>query len=235
MPNINRSQLIPFFALGIFTACVPVENGEQASFSGQCPSLPTMALLPENIESVDPLGEPIERQGSIDQTAIGYQFTGKEGDELDYAIDSELCLWIFAPNNQLVTTTTLPMDGNYVIQIQPKVKKEDFNLSFRLQRPNYFASQSFPQTICGDQKPQASGVDSVQFYPVNISYSPSSLQFAITNYCGDAYQKTESSTGNKLIQISSFLSQEKAQEFADFVNERMNGAVVGEPTTIYLR
>jgi hypothetical protein len=194
-----------------------------------------MALLPENIESVDPLGETIERQGSIDQTAIGYQFTGKKGDELNYAIDPELCVWIFAPNNQPVNSTTLPMDGDYVVQIQPKLKKEDFSLSFRLQRPNYFSSQSFPQATCGDQKPQASGLDSVQFYPVNISYSPSSLQFAITNYCGDAYQKREPGTGNQLIQISSFLSQEKGQEFADFVNERMDGAFVGEPTTIYLR
>ena len=235
MSNINRFQLIPFLALGILTACVPMKNGEQTSVSGPCPSSPTMALLPENIESVDPLGETIERQGSIDQTAIGYRFTGKEGDELNYAIDPELCVWIFAPDNQPVNSTTLPMDGNYVIQIQPKAKKEDFSLSFRLQRPNYFASQSFPQATCGDQKPQASGLDSVQFYPVNISYSPSSLQFAITNYCGDAYQKREPGTGNQLIQISSFLSQEKAQEFADFVNERMDGAFVGEPKTIYLR
>ncbi|UAJ72056.1 hypothetical protein IQE94_13215 [Synechocystis sp. PCC 7339] len=235
MLNFKRFYSLLFLALGILTGCVPMENSEQNSALTQCPPNPTIALLAENIELVDPLGESVERQDSIHQTAIGYQFTGKEGDELDYAIDPGLCLWIFAPNNQLVTTTTLPMDGNYVIQIQPKLKKEDFNLSFRLQRPNYFASQSFPQTTCGDQKPQASDVDSVQFYPVNISYSPSSLQFAITNYCGDAYQKTEPDTGRKLVQISSFLSQEKAQEFADFVNERMNGTVVGEPTTIYLR
>jgi hypothetical protein len=213
----------------------------------QCPSEPTSSLLAENIEFVDLINNELTQlSGVATQDSMGYQFFATAGQTLQYETDQELCIWLYSPDNQLLKSETLPLDGNYIIQISSRKQQQQFELSLGLNidnannqssktpTTNQFAQVNFPQGSCGDDKPNDPNLTSVDFYPINIPYSDETLEIVTQNFCRDAYQKTDRSTGDKIIQVASFTEKSKAQEFVDFIGETMTGAYVGNPTTIYL-
>jgi len=213
----------------------------------QCPSEPNSTLRSENIEFVSLVNNELTQlSGAATQDSMGYQFIAAAGQTVEYKTNQELCIWLYAPDNQLVQSKTLPLDGNYIIQISSPKKRQEFELSLGLDvdtaskqssktpATNQFSQTDFPKSSCGDEKPNDSNLASVDFYPVNIPYSDENLAIVTGNFCRDAYQKKDESTGDKMIQVSSFIEKTKAQEFADFLGEKITGAYVGQPTTIYL-
>jgi ARC6-like, IMS domain len=49
---------------------------------------------------------------------IGYKFTAKKGQVINYKIDnSKMCEWLYDPDNQIVKETTLAKDGIYMLQL----------------------------------------------------------------------------------------------------------------------
>lgn len=214
--------------------------------ASDCSMKPNTVLHPEQIKPLTLTDKLIEISGVAIQDAIGYQFFAQAGQTIQYKTDQELCIWLYTPDNQILEETTLPLSGNYILQIVTKGQSKEFKLSLGLDvksiskespeisSSTLFSQQDFPKDRCGDDMPTDSNITSVQFYPVNISYSPENLDFIRANFCRDAYQKRDKSTREKLIQISSFTDQNKAQEFANFVESKVSGVTVGLPTTIYL-
>jgi hypothetical protein len=213
----------------------------------QCPGEPTNPLRAENIEFVNLVNnEFTQLSGVATQESMGYQFFATAGQTLQYETNQELCIWLYSPDNQLLKSETLPLDGNYIIQISSRKQQQQFELSLGLNidtasnqsaktsTTNQFAQADFPQSSCGDDKPNDPNLTSVDFYPINIPYSDETLEIVTQKFCRDAYQKTDRSTGDKIIQVASFTEKSKAQEFVDFIGETITGAYVGNPTTIYL-
>jgi hypothetical protein len=97
---------------------------------------------------------------------------------------------------------------------------------------NPFDSVSFPKASCGDEMPTNGTTDTVNLYPVFVDYSDSNLQTIKANYCGDALKITTKDQGKKAIQVGSFTSEERANQFKDFLARKLSNinADVGEPT-----
>ena len=246
---------LPMITLMLMQGCSStssVPGGSKSSSITGCPEKPTTELRIDNIKPLNFTDQPLEISGFVSQKSIGYQFSGKSGQTIQYKTDQEICIWIYSPDNQLLKSEILPVDGNYIVQIEKNKKEQDFKLVMGLdinlapeksissnQSPvetsnNSFSQEEFPKDTCGDGKPSYSNITSIQFYPVNIPYSPENLELVRSNFCQDAYQKRDKSTGEKLIQMSSFTDQGKAQEFVQFINTKISGASVGQPTTVYL-
>ncbi len=87
-------------------------------------------------------------------------------------------------------------------------------------------SYNFPMSSCGDPDPP--GVNT--WYPVFVNNSEQILRRLRFQYCGDAFRKYSEQRGRTYIQAASFLSQAKAQEFANFMQTEVGSGEVGDIT-----
>lgn len=80
------------------------------------------------------LNKPIRESGSLKSGQdIGYSFNGSSGGQLKYGI-SGVCVWVYTPNNEILTGPDLPIVGKYVVQIsalnqEQNTTKFDLDLS----------------------------------------------------------------------------------------------------------
>ncbi|MEO0687792.1 MAG: hypothetical protein AAFY76_22745, partial [Cyanobacteria bacterium J06649_11] len=94
-----------------------------------------------------------------------------------------------------------------------------------------FDSASFPKDTCGEQQPANEKTDTLTFYPVFVNYSEDNLQAIKDNYCRDAFKKFREDNGKEAIQVSSFISKERANQFTEFLENKLGNvnAELGKP------
>ncbi|MBL1208727.1 hypothetical protein [Geminocystis sp. GBBB08] len=209
-----------------------------------CFSQNKLELTENKVKSLDFQNSSIKQSGLIKQgEKIGFSFTASSGDKFEYQTESSnICIDIYAPNNQLIKDINLPLDGKYHIEVYLPQGSQSFEINFSLNKETNLSDNNkdnytwnltnFPQSTCGDQKPSDSSVYPVNFYPVNIPYSEEYLNMIRNNFCQDSYQKRDKINGEKVIQIASFLSEDKALSFAKFISATIPNANVGEPTKV---
>ena len=137
------------------------------------------------------------------------------------------------------TSATLLEDDLVKLSSQIALRiAEDKNLATK--RPNSDSSSnlasnpfhrvSFPQASCGDSLPTDKNAYPINFYPVYIKANDSNLQKVKSQFCRDAYTKKRKDTGQKAIQVGSFISEEKAKDFKDFMLQKFGSGEIGQPT-----
>ncbi len=97
---------------------------------------------------------------------------------------------------------------------------------------NPFESEAFPKATCGDSLPTNPQSYPLSFYPVFIDYSASNLRQINVRFCQDAYRMTREANNKVAIQVASFTSPGRAEEFRAFLASRFGNAEVGEPRII---
>jgi hypothetical protein len=95
-----------------------------------------------------------------------------------------------------------------------------------------FDSVSFPKITCGDSLPDNPNAYPVTFYPVFIDYTESIFQSVTSEFCQDAIKKFREVAGKDAIQVASFTSLERANQFEKFMKKKFGSGQVGEPTLI---
>lgn len=224
----------------------------------ECPQAPNETLIPENVKTISIDGQQIKESGIV-QTgrAVGYSFIGKKNQQLRYLTTAGICMWIYSPDNEVITNTTLPQDGKYTAQITTLQGSKTFDIEIGLDvkaasasvpppQPvpvqstpipsSYSFSQSdFPQVSCGDSRPNDPNAYPVRFYPVKIPYSEAHLSKVRALFCTDALKISNKKTNIAWIQVASFNDLQQARAFAKFVGTEINGAIVGEPTLLELK
>jgi hypothetical protein len=199
--------------------------------------------------------------------SVGYTFEAKAGQKLKYQTDTDICIWVYTPDNQVVSSKDLPQTGRYTIQVSAPKGSKTFELNMSLETATaeisrsstaapasqstetssaststnavsstalpQFSKSDYPQSVCGDPIPTSPNVYPVNFYPVNIPYSEENLAKVHAYFCRDAFPKLSKDTGDKVIQVVSFTSLDKARAFANLVKLEIRGATVGSPTTVY--
>jgi hypothetical protein len=101
-----------------------------------------------------------------------------------------------------------------------------------LSSSNSFESEAFPKATCGDSLPTNPQSYPISFYPVFIDYSESNLRQINVQFCQDAYRITREANNKVAIQVASFTSPGRAEEFRAFLASRFGNAEVGEPRII---
>jgi hypothetical protein len=213
---------------------------QNSAVSDKCPDQPIQSLQSSNVKSIT---LPAKLSDTASQEVqLGYTFEAKTGQKINLRNIDKLCVWIYSPDNQLLSGENLPKTGKYTVQIASKKdsKKLDIDIGFNdvylattpssTPQANFtFARSDYPKPSCGDSLPNDPKFYPISFYPVEAPYSTSNLDKIRANFCRDAFQKT--SEGIKLVQIASFTSKEKAQAFSTLVKSIVNGVKVGTPTT----
>jgi len=95
-----------------------------------------------------------------------------------------------------------------------------------------FDNDSFPKATCGDLLPKNIQDFPVNFYPVFVAPTTETLQYAKNNLCRDAYSMTRKDIGQRAVQVASFNSYERAEQFSQFLQKKVGSGEVGQPSRI---
>lgn len=242
-------KVLVCFMLLILAGCssaVKSANTISSSISNKCPDRPEASLSSDRVKSVYFGSQTVKETGVVspgkDQ---GYAFEAKAGQQISYRTNQNICTWVFTPNNEIVNSTNLPLDGKYTMQVAAltgsttfeiemglgeleRVSKSNIN-SFATQRYR-FSSSDFPKSSCGDPLPSDPRDYPVTFYPVFIPYNETNLDKARSLFCQDSLKVRRKDTKEIAIQVASFNDEEKSKEFASFINSEIIDAEVGQPT-----
>jgi len=97
---------------------------------------------------------------------------------------------------------------------------------------NQFDKVSFPKESCGDELPKTTNSYPVNLYPVFIKYTEINWNTIKSNYCKDALSTEREGNGEKVVQVASFTSKERAQEFKDFMVRKLGSGDIGKASVI---
>jgi len=146
-------------------SCQKVENNP---ISSVCPEKPISQLKTENVKKIDLTEKLITESGQLSQgTMLGYSFSGKVNQKLVYKTSQDICIWLFTPDNQLLTSnaTELPSNGQYILQVSSRQGAQSFDLELGLSYPQ--DSSTSPKTISPEQS--ISPEKSIENYYKNIN------------------------------------------------------------------
>ncbi len=146
------SKTLLYFALLTTSSCqqlsqlssiLPSSSSLPASSSGGCPEKPTGDLDSKNVKQLSISStETIQESGQARAGKyIGYAFEAQSGQELSYRTKDNICVWVYAPDTQLLTTKNLTQNGKYIIQISAPQGSTSFSLEMTL---GSFAAVSSP-------------------------------------------------------------------------------------------
>jgi serine/threonine-protein kinase len=99
---------------------------------------------------------------------------------------------------------------------------------------NPFASEDFPKATCGDAMPTDPAAFPVEFHPVFVPQENRNLRRIRAQFCEDAIAVTRKDTAERAIQVASFTSLERAEQFQQLLDEEFDNVEVGE-ATVYER
>lgn len=148
-------------------------------------------------------------------------------------ISSAISILVFTAcqGNKDVSEDTLGITGSSESS-EVSSSKEDENQSMADER-EVLEENIFPKSTCGDTAPDDPGQYPVTFYPVVITNtSEETLRNVREYFCEDAYEKVDNQTGEAIIQVASFVSQENASDFISRLDKDISSGKVGAPVII---
>ncbi|MFL0603965.1 ARC6/PARC6 family protein [Cylindrospermopsis raciborskii] len=101
--------------------------------SPSCPDKPIVSLNAKNVEKLTFNQGRINKSNQVSvEQHVGYTFAAIAGDKLSYSTDSDVCVWVFTPDTELVKGKDLPKSGQYTIQVGAPQGVKNFNLEVGL-------------------------------------------------------------------------------------------------------
>ena len=129
-------KLILFSTLLLIGGCQSLPKVSQQTLQAStvptgCSEKATNVLTkPETIELNS---QSVTKSGQISAAkSIGYTFAAQAGQKLSYRTQDDICIWIYTPENQLLTSGEIPQSGKYILQVSAPRGSTTFNLEMSL-------------------------------------------------------------------------------------------------------
>lgn len=98
-----------------------------------CSDKPTVSLNAKNVEKITFNQGRISKSNQVSvEQHVGYTFAAIAGDKLSYSTDSDVCIWVFTPDTEIVKGKDLLKTGQYTIQVGAPQGVKNFNLEVGL-------------------------------------------------------------------------------------------------------
>ncbi|WP_144017630.1 hypothetical protein [Planktothrix sp. PCC 11201] len=99
----------------------------------QCGEQPSGNIASSNIKLINLTAINTKESGQIRQGSyLAYQFPAKAGQQLNYRTEDNLCIWVYAPDRQLIKTKDLSQTGQYTIVLTALKGATTFDLKMSL-------------------------------------------------------------------------------------------------------
>ncbi|BAY80458.1 hypothetical protein NIES25_69460 (plasmid) [Nostoc linckia NIES-25] len=127
-------KLIIYSTLLTLLGCQNVGNSSYSiASSNGCPEKPTISLRQNDVQEILLNEQTVTKSGQANANkAIGYKFQGESGQKLSYSTDADICIWLFAPDNEIITTRDLQKTGKYILQVSAPQGSKSFDLKMSL-------------------------------------------------------------------------------------------------------
>lgn len=114
------------------TSNISIEPASAAS--QECPNQPEDALNSANVKAISLSEKPLSESGVAKKgNSQGFIFEARSGQKFNYRTESDICVWVYSPNNQLLNSQDLPTDGKYTIQIAVPQGSKTFEIAMSLE------------------------------------------------------------------------------------------------------
>ncbi len=151
--------LLSLLLLSIYGCSSPGKDsvGQPA---GECPERPANSLTKKNIQKVT-LNSQISKESGIARKnkSIGYTFDAQKGQKLTYNTDEDVCVWVYAPDNELLNSAVLPINGKYTIQVSSPKGSKTFELAMGL---DVSKSSTSPTTTSNNTSDNSSSIQPLE-------------------------------------------------------------------------
>ncbi|NEO54816.1 MAG: DUF4101 domain-containing protein [Okeania sp. SIO3B5] len=146
----------------------------------KCPNKPPGSLTNPQVINID--GQTVQKIGTISSNDdIGFVFQGRQGQTLSYSYNEKLCVWIYTPDNKLLSGVELPINGTYAVHLASLKGTTTFEIEMKL-------SDSVPAPISQVPVPPVSNSNNFQPsspYPIPQTYSSPSQSRSRVNLSQD--------------------------------------------------
>ena len=119
-----------FMASGCQQFSPPVEQSGIAS--DECPEEAQVRLFAKNLQEIDLSDKLTESAVARRNKTLGYRFQGEKGQKLKYKTESDICIWVYTPDGELLNSSILPKTGKYIIQVSSNQAALPFELAMEL-------------------------------------------------------------------------------------------------------
>lgn len=136
IPKLIYRTLLPTILLTICGCNVFSQNADSGEVSdlNDCPDKPKTVLDQKNVETINFSAKKITEKGSVSwNKSVGYSFVAQAKQELHYKTSEDICITLYTPENQIIQSGVLPVDGKYLIQISVPKGSTTFNLEMNLE------------------------------------------------------------------------------------------------------
>ncbi|RUT02391.1 hypothetical protein DSM106972_058690 [Dulcicalothrix desertica PCC 7102] len=140
MNTLHKLIIFPLIVL-LISACNALNaqslTGNQAnSSSDKCPDKPTGSLNINKVEKIQLSSQPVTKSAQVQAGQyLGYTFTAESGQKLNRETKENICIWVYAPDNQIITGKDLLQRGRYIIQVTAPQGYTAFDLKLSLESP----------------------------------------------------------------------------------------------------
>ena len=129
---IINNKLILCAILVIVYGCSSFGNSSLLKSSG-CPEKPITALSEKDVKEISLNEQTISESSQATATkSVGYKFKAQSGQKLSYQTEDDICVWIYTPDNQLISDGNLPQTGTYIVQVSAPKGSKTFDLQMTL-------------------------------------------------------------------------------------------------------
>lgn len=198
---VNKFYLVIISTLLI--GCQQQTNPSIVTAISKCSEKPVTSLEAKNVKSISLNTQEIKESGTAYlDTSVGFSFDAKSGQDFTYRTDDNICIWIYTPDNQVLTTSKLPQNGKYIVQVSASRGQTTFNLSMKLTTGEAIQSVQAQKTIA-EPSPKS---------PEKSSVSP---EKALINYYASVNNRNYEATWKLL---SPQYRNKKSISYSDYTN-----------------
>lgn len=174
-------QLLFYFTLLITCGCQAVSQVSQPSTqtSTGCPEKPKVALTEGNVKDISLTEQTVNISGQASAGKfVGYTFKAESGQKLSYRTGDDICIWIYRPDTQLLSSGDLPQTGTYTLQVSASKGSTTFNLEMSL--GTLQASQPSVPSSASVETPTSTSAttESANVNPISTSATTESADFS---------------------------------------------------------
>ncbi|WP_066381228.1 ARC6/PARC6 family protein [Anabaena sp. CA = ATCC 33047] len=150
-------KLIIYSTLLTLLGCQNLEKSSSpVAEANGCPEKPSISLRENEVEEVSLNEQIVTKSGQAKANkAIGYQFQAESGQKLSYATDADVCIWVFAPDNEILTSRNLEKTGKYIIQVSAPQGTKSFDLQMSLDIPQVAANSNVSLSSTNSIQPRS--------------------------------------------------------------------------------
>ena len=140
MNNIIANKNL-FLIILLITGCSTTEPVTKANTNATtnnvvdvgCPEQPKLELEQKNVREISLDNQTVNQSSQVNRTkTLGYTFPAKAGQKLSYRTNDDICIWVYAPDTELVSGTKLPATGTYTVQVAALKGSTTFDLEMSL-------------------------------------------------------------------------------------------------------